>query len=242
MNCPHESLIDDYVDGALTPAVLPVFEAHLDGCPVCTAIVNDLRTIQAAAATLPQRPVPPRVWAQLNLRIRERQTAGPLSRWTWTPFGSSRGRWVPLAAAACALTVAVGLWGRRTPGEPSPAATSSRVASASTETAAENDVQLAQQHYETAIAGLQEITAADRGALDPQTSAVLDSNLTVIDQAIDESRAALTEEPANEVARESLFEALRSKVILLQDTVALINEIRRSDQDGVARVISGLNQ
>jgi len=41
---------------------------------------------------------------------------------------------------------------------------------------------------------------------------------------------------------EFLFEALRSKVELLQDIVALINEMRKGNPEGAARIVSGLNQ
>jgi hypothetical protein len=71
---------------------------------------------------------------------------------------------------------------------------------------------------------------------------VLQKNLSVIDQAIGESRAALRTQPASELAQESLFEALRSKVTLLQDTVSLINEMRKGNQEGAARIVSGINQ
>ena len=44
------------------------------------------------------------------------------------------------------------------------------------------------------------------------------------------------------MAQESLFEALRNKVSLLQDTVTLINEMRKGNPEGTARVVSGLKQ
>jgi hypothetical protein len=64
----------------------------------------------------------------------------------------------------------------------------------------------------------------------------------VIDSAIDQSRAALIAEPGNDVAQQSLFQALRSKVALLQNILALINEMRKGDPDAAARIVSGLNQ
>jgi hypothetical protein len=44
------------------------------------------------------------------------------------------------------------------------------------------------------------------------------------------------------VAQESLFGALRSKVALLQETLTLINVMRKGNQEGAARIVSGLNQ
>ena len=74
------------------------------------------------------------------------------------------------------------------------------------------------------------------------TADVLKANLTVIDGAITESRAALQTEPDNPMAQESLFDALRSKLELLQDVVSLINEMRKGNPEGAARIVSGLNQ
>jgi hypothetical protein len=104
------------------------------------------------------------------------------------------------------------------------------------------EYQLAERSLTTTIEGLERIAATDRTALDMETADVLKANLTVLDGAIGESREALKKEPENDVAQESLFEALRNKVALLQDTIALINEMRKGNQDGAARIVSGLNQ
>jgi hypothetical protein len=64
----------------------------------------------------------------------------------------------------------------------------------------------------------------------------------VIDQAISESRAALKSEPDSAPAQESLFTALRRKVSLLQEMLALINEMRKGNQDGAARILSEINR
>ena len=52
----------------------------------------------------------------------------------------------------------------------------------------------------------------------------------MLDRAIAESRAALEQDPASRAARESLFQALRQKLGLLQDTVALVNDLRASPE------------
>jgi hypothetical protein len=100
----------------------------------------------------------------------------------------------------------------------------------------------AEAQFTSAIAGLESITQTEQSSLDTGTADVLRTNLSVIDGAISESRAALETEPESEAAQESLFEALRSKVELLQDMVALINEMRKGNQEGAARIVSGLNQ
>jgi phosphoenolpyruvate-protein kinase (PTS system EI component) len=93
-------------------------------------------------------------------------------------------------------------------------------------------------HYATAIARLEQITSAERSLLDPDTAGVLDAGLSVIDEAIAQSRAALGTQPESELAQDSLYQALSRKVTVLQAMLALINEMRRGD---VVRVVSELN-
>src|SRR6185436_16846924 len=103
------------------------------------------------------------------------------------------------------------------------------------------DFSLVEQQYTSAIAGLEDITRKERASLDMNTAEVLQANLTVIDGAIGDSRAALDREPESGVAQEILVGALQSKMALLQDTVTLINAMRQAD-DGSAGIGTGLNQ
>jgi hypothetical protein len=104
----------------------------------------------------------------------------------------------------------------------------------------EADLQAAEAHYEKAIQGLEQIARSDGGELDPQVAAVLQKNLQVVDLAIDESRAALRAEPSSDGAQDSLFEAMRTKVALLQQTVELINEMRKGNQAEAGRLMQDL--
>ena len=106
----------------------------------------------------------------------------------------------------------------------------------------ENELDQAAAHYEKAIAGLEQVANASDSPLDPELMTTLKANLGVIDQAINESRTALRAQPANQLAQESLFEAFRRKVALLQDTIALMNEMRKGNQAGAARVAESLNK
>ena len=106
----------------------------------------------------------------------------------------------------------------------------------------DEQMQDAEQHYTRVIASLEQIAKTERTTLDTPVAAVVDQNLAVLDQAIGESRDALQKEPSSELAQQSLFEALRSKVALLQDTIALINEMRKGNQEGAARIVSGMNE
>ena len=68
----------------------------------------------------------------------------------------------------------------------------------------------------------------------------MQKNLAVIDQAISESRAALRAQPTSAPAQQSLLESFKAKLALLEDTVALINEMRKGNEAGAARIVSGL--
>jgi hypothetical protein len=115
------------------------------------------------------------------------------------------------------------------------------VAPASDAEAVQAELVLALQHYQNAVAGLERIASAGKGSLDPQTAATLEKNLAVVDQAISESRAALKAQPDSEPAQTSLLESFKSKIALLQDTVALINEMRKGNDAGTG-LVTGLKQ
>ena len=244
MSCPYEPQIDDHVDGTLTVADAAAFEAHLPGCAACAAAVEDFRIIRSTARILERREPPSAAWtrvaAGLEAQSRRQSSAAVFSR---------DRLWVPLAAAAALLIVLGGaswlVWQRL----PQPLTTSALEPTPETGTepdpellqSVETQLKLAEEHYSNAIAGLDAIAKAEDSALDPQTADVLQANLSVIDGAIGESRAALLSEPSNALAQDSLFSALQSKVSLLQDTVALINEMRKGNGQEAARIVSGMN-
>jgi hypothetical protein len=146
--------------------------------------------------------------------------------------------------AAMAVLVVSLAW---TAGQLTPAATDRLASNPTTGTEPEAvtlvaEYRQAEQDLTSTIEGLERLAADNPPALDMETADVLKANLTVLDGAIGESRAALQKEPENDVAQQSLFDALRNKVALLQDTIALINEMRKGNQEGAARIVSGLNQ
>ena len=97
-------------------------------------------------------------------------------------------------------------------------------------------MQLAASHYEKAIAALEQVANQSDSPLDAEVMATVRQNLAVIDKAIDDSRTALRSQPESQLAQESLFDAFRRKVSLLQDTIALMNEMRKGNQAGAARI------
>ena len=92
----------------------------------------------------------------------------------------------------------------------------------------------AEAEYERAIAQLEQIVRSGSEDVSADALDTLQRNVTTIDSAIAESRAALTDNPASQPARTSLFEALGNKVTLLQNTVVLMNEMRQGDAGAAA--------
>jgi hypothetical protein len=242
--------IQEMVDGTLGAIRRAELEMHLDQCEDCRALLDDLRRIHDAAESLDDLQPPDRVWLQIAGRLRQEGRLAETSA-SVTPGPSTGFRWgrphAALLALAAALVIAVGaslmlLWPRG--GTPRPPAqadvtapqSGNPTAAASVEDV-ENELRQAEQHYESAIARLEQITNSDQ-TMDPQVAATLKKNVQVIDQAIAESRAALRTEPTSAPARDSLFEALRQKVSMLQDTIALMNEMRKGNSAGAAQVLN----
>lgn len=236
----QELPIAAYVDGELSPAEERTLERHMEGCPTCRALVADLRTVRAAAFTL-DRLEPP---ADLLARIQARVAAEPRASARLLAWPNTRGAWgVWLAAAAALLvTTSIGLAPLLGPAEMPATGLAPAADQASLVDSVQADLQAAEQHYDRAIQGLERIARSDSAELDPQIAAVLQKNLQVVDQAIDESRAALKTQPASSTAQEGLFEAMRTKVALLQQTVELINEMRKGNQAEAGRLMQDLSR
>jgi len=249
---PNDAAITDYIDGTLDVRERAEIDRHLESCAACRRLVEDFREIKGVAASLDLREPPVRSWTRLEraIKLEERPTVARRSPAWAQPRHLA---WLA-AAAALVLTTVVGLkfmpnGARRA----SPAAGNSAAPPAAAEAGSANavsanaaaqsveaELRQAEDHYEKAIKGLEQIANAEQDVFDPKTAATLQKNLAVIDQAISESRAALRAEPASEPAQESLLESFKAKMGLLQDTVALINEMRKGNDAGAARIVSGL--
>ena len=247
---PTETAINDYVDGTSDPFERNAVEKHLATCEVCRQMVDDLQEIKRVTGTLELREPPVRAWGRIERAIKLEQGNDTARSGSYAFFGNA-GRRTPgtipywfAAAAVLLLATVVGLRyvpGRNQAGSDGDGVETSASASRAAD-AIESELRLAESHYENAIKGLEAAAKSDEDALDPRTAATLQKNLAVIDQAISESRAAMRAQPASEPAKQSLIENFKTKIALLQDTVALINEMRKGNEAGAAKIVSGLKQ
>jgi anti-sigma factor RsiW len=241
--------IHELADDVLGPIRRAELRLHLDECDACRALADDLVRLRSLTTSL-DRPVPPdRVWLQIAGRLRQEGRVAPVT------VTGRVSRQAALLAIAAGLVIAIGaslvllVPGSRTsqqtqspPGAAVGAPSQGNAARADAVQSVETEFRLAEQHYQNAIAKLEQAAKSEEGAFDAHTAAMLQKNLQVIDQAIAESRAALRTEPQSAPARDSLFDALKRKVVMLQDTIALMNQMRKGDSAGAAQLVEGINK
>ena len=238
--------IHEAVDGTLGSIRRADLEMHMKECEACRALYDDLMRIRDAGAALPALDPPGRAWLQIAGRLRQEGRIREVA-----PAARPRPSYTGWLAAAAALVIAAGGFvlllhrstpptGAQTPQQATQTAPSRRGNATDTKSVetVESEVDMAQRKFEDAIANLEKVTKANQAALDPATSRTINKNLDILDQAIAENRAAVKSEPASVAARETLFEALRQKVSLLQDTIALINEMRKGNNAGAAQLVN----
>jgi hypothetical protein len=236
-------LLSDYLDHTLADTLRPDVAAHLDTCASCRAVADDLVRIRAAARAMGPVTPPAHLWMEIAGRIRLEQGAADTAR-PARPAASARSetwQWLGLAAALLLVTAGVYVVSRPEAG-PAPVAVTAE-SNASTPPTVEtigDTLQRAQAEYERAIAQLEAMVKSGDPSVSAEVIATLQRNVVTIDSAIAESRAALTDNPASQPARTSLFEALGHKVNLLQQTVVLMNEMRQGDAGGAAEAAAGI--
>ena len=194
MSCPHmEVRLNECADGTLADRDRAGVEAHLAECAGCRAAVAQLRDLVAGARTLPRSVEPGRdLWSGIATRIAKGETG-------------SGTRWIRVAlAAAAVIVIALGLY---------------RLLPTSTDLDRPAPGWVAvDADFDRATVELTRILAIQRDRLSPETVALLERNLQVIDRAIAESRAALARDSgaANTELRELVAAAARQKVELLR--------------------------
>jgi len=255
---PNEDLLNAFADESIDPSDRADVERHLASCASCRQTVADLREVLRAAGALALHEPPVRAWSRIERAIRleaesRQSTQNPQNSESKTslrvlrvPRALRSTSWRAWLAAAAALVLATVVGLRYAPPRGSddtranaPAA-DTQIAASDSAQSVEAELREAEAHYENAIKGLEQIANAEKNELDPRTAATLQKNLAVIDQAIGESRAAMRSQPSSEPAQQSLIENFKTKIRLLQDTVALINEMRKGNEAGAARIVSGL--
>jgi hypothetical protein len=236
--------LSEYLDRALDADTRALVAAHLEQCDACRAILTDLDQIRSSARTLGPITPPAHLWIEIAGRIRlEGPAAAPPVVAARRPVLSRSETWQWLGLAAALLIVTAGVYVVARPDQPTSAplvaSADGNAAETPTVETVEDTLRRAEAEYEKAIAQLEQILKSGDPAISASAIATLQRSFTTIDSAITESRAALTGNPESQPARTSLFDALGSKVTLLQRTVVLMNEMRQGDAGGAAEAAAG---
>ena len=209
MDCKKAAdLLNDYVDGSLDAAEERLVREHLAACETCRREEADLNALVEKAGALPGSIAPERdLWPSIRSRIEEgRGAASPVRRpWAAVLF---RG----LAAAVVVLAIGAALLATRH--EALSGDASEEVLRAQT---AEEECEKARQDLREALERCEEL-------LPPETLAVIEGNLTVIEQAAQDIRFALAEEPDNEHLERMLAATYRHELALVRQAVRLATD------------------
>jgi anti-sigma factor ChrR (cupin superfamily) len=243
-----QPLLSEYLDGSLPGDTSDAVSAHVAACPSCHALVADLERIRATARALGPVDPPAHLWMEIagRLRLDAHTPAAPRPpRRQSLSLSLSRPesrQWLGLAAALVIVTIGVYAATRpdAAPESPVSVVAGGNASEMPTVETISDTWRRVEASYEQPI---QELEAMVKSGEDPASDAaleILQRNVTLIDSAIAESRAALTDDPASQPARTSLFEALGHKVSLLQQTVVLMNEMRQGDAGGAAEAAAGI--
>jgi anti-sigma factor RsiW len=213
--------LSEYVDDDLTPDERRALDAHLVDCGDCRMTLAELRSVVARAAAVTPRPPERDLWDGVASQIGVKPSLDTLA--------ARRAAWrisftLPqLVAAGLALMVLsggavwVGQHGGRATALPELSA-----ANGSGEAGVHRvPIVMPDPHYDEAVADLEQTLQRGRASLDPQTIAVIDRNVQAIDRAIEESRQALAQDPANIYLNNHLAEAKQQKLSLLRQAAAI---------------------
>jgi len=211
---PTEHRLNDYAEDLLPPEETVAVAAHLAICERCAAEIEAIRTLRSRLASMPaeRRPGvdlrPGIVAAMAEPEPRARRIV-------------ERGWRVPAAAAAAVLVLAtVAIVSRLAgPADPAPPTAVAVPADGATHAFMALDAE-----YGRASRELREALDAEAARLGPAVGELVRENLAVVDRALEESRAALAEDPASGLARELVLAAHRQRLDVLRQAAALVTE------------------
>jgi hypothetical protein len=197
MNCVElEQSLAEVEDGSA-----PEQSKHLQTCPACTELLQELNLIVATAAELQEADEPsPRVWNSIAIALRQEGLirAQKPGRGPRTPSFGVRWGWAGwLVPAAAMLLLSVGIYERREAALHSPEAVAVRPAS---NLGGLNDEDL-----------MQELAANT-----PAMKGEYEQNLRQVNDSILDAQTAVDQSPNDEDARRSLMDAYQQKSMLFE--------------------------
>jgi len=176
--------------------------AHLKACPACSALVQELNQIVAAASELRAADEPsPRVWNSIEIALRREGLIRPQTAQR-VPVASFSARWGRarwLVPAAAMLLLVVGIY-QRQESSSTRSSQDAAVVAPVVNPSGLNDEDFIQEVAENT----------------PALRIQYEENLRRVNDSIRDAQSALDESPNDEDARRSLMDAYQQKSMLFQ--------------------------
>ena len=242
MNCEKcQDLLSDFLDGELGADDRRTLSAHLDECLTCVGAHDDLNSILSVCRDCRgEYDAPPNeraLWLRIRNIIESEQVtaaaaaansatgvARPASWWAGWMNRSWELSLPQLSAAVAAIVIAVSLGTafslQRMQNFSTPSVRPNELASNSPKSVtptAKLTVDDRVRHQQMEIDYWNKRIQQQMASWSPQTRASFERNLTVIDQAVADSRNQLLVDPHDEVSEEMLNSALSEKMQLLRE-------------------------
>jgi len=230
MNCEkYQNLLSDLIDGSLTPRDCDEIEAHLKACPGCADARDDLHAIvefcrehRGEYETVPNERA---MWLRISNTIEAEMAAGKavavpagagwwfrLANRSWQlSFPQLATSFAAILIVAVLLTIVgmrfLNVGGFRTSGIPG-----------GVEASLVKDRYRQQQQV---IDYWNKRVALNKARWSQEMRETFDSNMTVIDAAVNDSMGRLEKNPHDEVSEDILNAALSDKIALLKEFAEL---------------------
>jgi hypothetical protein len=229
MTCSEiEAALNDYVDGDLDDGARSSLESHLAGCPRCSKNLRMLQSLLERSARLP-REVSPSVdlWPDVRNGLRLRGPRSSRPRKVPVAERFSRSGW-RLAAAGILLvisTAAITYLIVRPPGIQSVDITTDVMEVPAGGVRVLSEFRQAEAAFTDAADHLGSLLDTRRGEISPETIAVVEHNLQIINRAIVDARRALEKDPGNIRLGHLLTAMHHQKVDLLRRATRLSDPV-----------------
>lgn len=213
MHCRElENLAGELLEGEAHPEAA----GHLAACPACRVLVEELRSIERAAHTLPAYEPSDELWRRLEAAATREGVWAQTRPWGWLGLGESffPARWALAGAMAVVLLVAAGLLTYPTLEFPLAATQEADLF----QVAQGELVQEASytSRYEIHLQNLEDGVLEGSGPRESSVRNLVARPLDAVERAIEETQAQLNNYPDDEFSREELLRLYQQKAAVLQ--------------------------
>jgi len=206
-------LISDDINGNLDVKRKSALEKHIESCPDCQMVLEDMKGIVEKAHELEQISPSARTWPKIKARLDETRQITPPSSLKKKNFFHLEPKYAVAAALLLVVVISAvmlgirygkGIFGRMDPQQ----YTLSKLREA-------------EHHYQMAIKALAEAAFLPKQVIDPEVSRIFQTNLEIIDASIAACKQAVLADPEDIEARDYLLFAYQKKLDLLDEMTAI---------------------